>query len=107
MNRDDLLKLLSFPKEWKAWDMYPEELATLQAADFSPGSEAGAEHYRCGAFHWWMSRNPSSLQLTALIKLSFLDPDALMGSDIRKYLLQCEAFGQEHVILIRELDKMP
>jgi len=75
-----------FPKEWVEWDMLPDELMEIQIKGYEPGHEDASEHDRNGAFHWWLKRNPTKEQLTKLLKLTYLDPDPLMGKDIRSYI---------------------
>lgn len=86
MNKDDFLKLMNFPKEWLEYELYPDELFSAQLEFYKPGDEAGAEHDRNGAFHWWLKRKPTANQLHLLLKLSCLDPDKAMGADVRRHI---------------------
>ncbi len=99
MDRDDFLKLMCFPPEWEAFDMYPEELAVIQISGYQPGHESASEHDRCGAFHWWLKKEPAEPELKKLMCLASIDPDKLMGEDIRTYIQKSinytEAVGAE------------
>lgn len=78
--------LLQYPSEWLAWGMYPDKLFEIQVHDYKPGSETASEHYRYGAFRWWMSKPLSDKQLAKCVVLTFLDPDQIMAADARKHL---------------------
>lgn len=80
------LELMHFPKEWLEFGLYPDELFIGQVDHYLSGDEDGSEHYRNGAFHWWLKRNPTRQQLSNLIQLTFLDRDSLMAGDVRKYI---------------------
>lgn len=86
MEKNIFLAFMNFPKEWLEYGMYPDELFYSQLHLYQPGDEEGSEHYRNGAFHWWLKRKPTTEQLSNLVKLTFLDPDALMGNDVRNYM---------------------
>ena len=100
---DDFLRLMEFPEEWVAWKMIPEDLMEVQLKNYRPGDEQGAEHDRNGAFHWWLKRDPSKEHLMALVKLSFLDPDQIMSSDVRKYIVKARLCDQDVLNLIDKL----
>lgn len=51
--------------------------------EYYPGSERASEHFRNGAFHYWLHKNPRKKILLKLVKLSFLDPESLMGEWLR------------------------
>jgi hypothetical protein len=87
--------LMRFPDEWVTFDMYPDELFHWQLAGYEPGHEDGAEHDRNGAFHWWLRRRPTRSQLKNLLRLAALDPDRLLGDDLRKYIAKADAFDEE------------
>jgi hypothetical protein len=86
MIRRDFIRLMSFPAEWDLWGTYPDELFELQRASYEPGNENASEHHRNGAFHWWLRQDPSAEVLEKLVELTYLDPDPLMGSDVRGYI---------------------
>lgn len=87
--------MMRFPLEWESLGMYPEALANVQVAGYEPGHENASEHDRCGAFHWWLKRNPTESELKKLMFLASIDPDRLMGNDIREYIRKNEAYSQE------------
>ncbi len=82
------LELMHFPKEWLEFGLYPDELFIGQVDNYILGDEDGSEHYRNGAFHWWLKRNPTREQLSNLVQLTFLDRDSLMATDVRDYILR-------------------
>jgi len=97
MTHGQWLELMRFPPQWSDWGMIPEELARIQVANYEDGHEAGAEHDRHGAFQWWLRQSPSSETLTKLARLSWLDPDPLMGAYVRERIeSQC---GQNSEVL--------
>jgi len=95
MTKRDFLKLMRFPAEWDSWGMYPDDLLALQIAAYNPGHEAAPEHYRNGAFHWWLRKDPDTEVLGKLVDLSYLDPDPLMGKDVRRYVERSKHFSAE------------
>ena len=68
--------------------MYPDELFEIQVSGYSPGHEKSGEHYRDGAFYWWLHKEPAPEQLIVLTGLSMLDPDQLMAGDIRNHIIE-------------------
>ena len=88
MRKADFLSLMKFPPEWEEWGLYPDELFLEQWALYRPGDEAGSEHDRNGAFHWWLKRKPDMDVLEKLLLLSHLDGDQLMAADARRYIDQ-------------------
>lgn len=83
---DDYLEVMEFPKEWVSLGMLPVDLLDHLIACYLPGNEASSEHDRNGAFHWWLNKSPDREVLLKLIELSFLDPDQIMASDVRRYI---------------------
>jgi hypothetical protein len=90
MKKEEYLKLMRFPNEWLDWGMYPDQLFQLQVSGYETGHEDGSEHDRNGAFHWWLKQNPSAEKLILLAKLTLIDPDPLMGQDVRSYIAKSE-----------------
>ena len=86
MTKDEFLQLMRFPIEWDSLGMYPQELFEAQVARYEPGDERGSEHDRNGAFHWWLRKGLTKHQVELLRRLSHLDPDPLLGQDMRRYL---------------------
>jgi len=103
MRKNDYLVLMKFPLEWFSWGMYPDELFEWQVSGYSPGHEDGSEHDRNGAFHWWLRRSPTQDELDKLLRLAALDPDPLLGNDVRKYIRQASNFNEKLSVLEREL----
>ncbi len=83
VTREELICLMRYPKEWVEWEMLPGEFVDAQIATYEPGNENASEHFRNGAFHYWLKRNPSKEILIKLVKLSFLDPDVPMANWLR------------------------
>jgi hypothetical protein len=86
MTHAEWLQLMRFPSEWMAWGMIPDELASIQLSRHEPGHEDASEHDRHGAFQWWLRREPSAEVLVKLARLSWLDPDLLMGRGVRRFI---------------------
>ena len=95
MTRDGFMALMKYPELWRSLEMYPDELFHEQLAGYLPGHEEGCEHDRNGAFHWWLRREPSKLDLEKLLRLSYADPDIALGEDVRNYLRQADGFDEE------------
>jgi hypothetical protein len=95
MHRESFFKLMNFPPEWVELDLYPRELATIQLNCYKPGQEDASEHYRCGAFHWWLKQEPSEQKLKNLMLLASIDPDPLMGEDIRSYIRRAKNYTSQ------------
>jgi hypothetical protein len=95
MTKAEFMALLNFPEEWETLGMYPEELFKWQLAGYELGHEDGSEHDRNGAFHWWLTRSPSKKQLEHLLRLTYLDSDALLGDDVRGYIRKAKASDSE------------
>ena len=103
MTKSEFLKLMHFPAEWVSLGMYPDELFQWQLAGYQPGHEEGSEHDRNGAFHWWLRRQPSKTELENLLRLAALDPDPMLGDDLRQYIRKATAFNEQVAALDREL----
>jgi hypothetical protein len=103
MTKAQFLKLMQFPIEWTSFEMYPDELFQWQLATYEPGHEAGSEHDRNGAFHWWLRRTPNRDQLQKLLRLAALDPDPLLGTDLRNYIRKAAAYDDRIARLELEL----
>ena len=95
MGRTEFLALMSFPRGWWSSDLYPDELWEGQLAVYEPGNEEASEHFRNGAFHWWLKRSPDKALLLKLVELSFMDPDPIMASDVRRYIRNSRNVDQE------------
>lgn len=86
MTKLQFMNRMHFPADWHSWEMYPDELYRLQRESYEPGNEDASEHFRNGAFHWWLKRDMSDAQLIKLIFLTAQDPDRLMARDVRRYI---------------------
>jgi hypothetical protein len=73
MEKSDFLNLMKFPEEW--YFMYPDELYNIQLEHYSPGDEQAPEHYRFGAFIWWLRKNPNSDDLAKIKALAEREED--------------------------------
>jgi hypothetical protein len=94
------LHSMHFPNEWIEFDMYPDELFSIQEKGFDIGNEEGSEHDRFGAFLWWIEYARTKDQMLKLVKLSYLDPDQLMANDVRKRIKQSSLCDEEVMNLI-------
>jgi hypothetical protein len=88
MTKLQFMRRMHFPAEWQSWDMYPGELYQRQLESYQPGNERASEHFRNGAFHWWLKRDLSDALLIKLIFLTARDPDRLMARDVRGHILR-------------------
>jgi len=95
MSRSEFLKLMRFPSAWLDLGMYPNSLFAMQLASYTPGAEAAPEHFRFGAFLWWLSQQPTEHQLVSLATLSRIDPDALMATDAQQRIRQSPGFSPQ------------
>ncbi len=96
MTRNEFITLMQYPPEWVEWGMLTEELLNIQMGEYYPGSERASEHYRNGAFHYWLHKEPSKEVLIKLANLSFLDPDTLMAKWLRnEYIAKAQHADEE------------
>lgn len=79
--------LMKFHSAWTTWEMYPDELLEIQKSDYTPGSESSPEHYRYGAFRWWLARKLTVEQMAKYLALTFLDNDQTMAQCARQDLI--------------------
>jgi len=94
MTKSEFLELMKFPPEWESLGMIPEELSKLQLANYKPGHEDASEHDRNGAFHWWLKQDPSEIVLKKLMYLASIDPESLMGYDVRSYIEKASCYSE-------------
>ena len=106
MNIEAYLKLMNFPKEWKDWNMLPEDSVLKDLiSSYKPGMENASEHDRNGFFHYWLKKNPDKETLVKLVKLSALDPDKPMAQSLRKdYLASAKNTDNDILNLIAEYE---
>ncbi|MEM7401394.1 MAG: hypothetical protein AAF304_05530 [Pseudomonadota bacterium] len=87
---------MDFPNEWSDWEMYPDDLfIDGQLSSYTKGSEDASEHYRNGAFFWWLKKEPTKAQLLMLVKLTYLDPDEHVGKYVRGKILEANNCDEE------------
>lgn len=103
MTKSEFQKLMRFPSEWLSLGMYPDDLFRWQLSGYEPGHENGAEHDRNGAFHWWLRRQPSIIELKNLVRLAAVDPDPMLGEDVRQYIRRAAAYDEQVAALDRDL----
>lgn len=95
-SKEEFARLMDYPREWLDWDMLADEVFSGQVSEYTPGSERASEHYRNGAFHWWLKKKiPTKEQLKKLVELTFLDPDPLMGEDVRTHIAKSKNCDDE------------
>ena len=89
MNTKEYLELMRFPDAWQQLDLVPdEEHIRALILSLKPGQEHAPEHYRHEAFHYWLSKIPSTEVLGKLTELTLLDPDSEMSESIRAEILK-------------------
>lgn len=102
----EFLKLMQYPKEWVEWDMLPKVVIENQMKEYKPGDEQSSEHYRNGAFHYWIRGLATEEQLIKLVRLSALDPETIMCKYIReKDIPNCENYTEKVAEIIRNFRK--
>lgn len=94
MTRDEFIRLMQYPPEWREWDMLPGPLIDAQIAEYLSGRQHAPAHYRNAACHFWLQRQPEKDTLLNLIRLSYLDPDPLVSY----------AFRTEHLASLENVD---
>lgn len=96
MKKEEFMKLMNFPSKWSYLLMHPDELFYEQLKEYKiEKDDEGSEHYRNGAFHWWLRVNPERSILIKLIHLKFLDLDKLMADDVRSYIIKSKYFDAD------------
>lgn len=96
MKKEEFMKLMHFPNEWSELLMYPDELFYEQFKAYEiEKDDGGSEHYRNGAFHWWLRAKPEKSILIKLIHLTFLDLEQLMADDVRSYIVKAKNFDTD------------
>jgi hypothetical protein len=93
-----LAERLHYPALWIDRGLYPEALYRVQLAAFESEARqrgiasaeyqpAGAEHYRYGAFTFWLQQKPDAGVADALMEAAIADPDPRMASAVMNDLL--------------------
>lgn len=73
--------------------MLPDTYVGAVLPRYERGHELASEHDRHGAFQWWLKQDPNEDCLVKLAKLSWLDPDPLMGGYVRECISKAKHFG--------------
>ena len=96
MNRAEYLSLMNFPSQWEEWNMIPDEWLIEAISSYQPGNENASEHDRHGAFQWWLRhQHLEANQLVSLAKLTFLDPEPLMGEYVRQCITEHKGYCKD------------
>lgn len=93
MDKASLARLLNYPTIWLEAELLTDELFGIQVPDFQKEyggriPEGGTEHWRYGAFHFWLSRNIGSQVLELLLDAASADPDQSMAGAAIKDIIQ-------------------
>ena len=103
MIRNEFIQLMQYPREWREWDMLPDELIDAQMAEYQSRNEQNAGRYRNAAFHFWLQQGPGKEILLKLIRLSYLDPDPLASYAFRKeHLANTENTDEDVAQVLRQ-----
>ena len=104
MKKEIFLTLMEFPYEWLTFELYPDELFLGQLSEYEKyHDDDGSEHYRNGAFHWWLKKEPSKDILVNLTSLTFSDPDQLMAEDVRSYIIKINSYDEDVENMMKEM----
>ena len=88
----ELTERLDYPAVWHDRGLYLDALYRVQLAAFVSEAEGhgvapatyrptgGSEHYRYGAFGFWLQREPGPEIVDALMEAAIADPDPRMAS---------------------------
>ena len=84
MSDAEIREHLKFGPRWFALGIMDEEALTLTIRNFRASDDDGDEHWRYGAFRWFLSQHPQLTpeQCEGLIELGAEDPDWTMGQSI-------------------------
>ena len=80
----DYKTILGFSEHWFTLGVVTEESLLLSAAEYEASGDSSTEHYRYGAFRWYLSQHRplSASDAEALYELGNSDPDYSMGGAI-------------------------
>lgn len=110
MDKVDFIRLMGYPKEWSEWGYLPDAYIADQMKDWlsehksdqpETGVIAGSEHYRYGAFLYWLRLEPRLDQLEKLLELTYLDKDQVMANDVRRRIA-CAKFASQKMRLLAD-----
>jgi hypothetical protein len=99
LSLSELIDRLGYPAVWTEKGLYPEDLYQVQLAAFVAEARergirsheyrpvGGTEHYRYGAFRYWLQRDPGPDTLHSLMEGAVVDPDPPMAGAAIKDLL--------------------
>ncbi len=81
MNHRDYAAILGFSDKWFALGVVTKESLILSGATYESSDDKSSEHYRYGAFRWFLSQHRPLLPsvVEALYGLGEDDPDYSMG----------------------------
>ena len=81
MPQKDYKTILGFNNHWFTLGVVTEESLLSSAAEYEASGDTSAEHYRYGAFRWYLShhRHLTASDAEALYELGNADPDYSMG----------------------------
>ncbi len=111
MNKSHFIQLIGYPKEWSDWGYLPDTYIADQIKDYlsehradqpKSGDVPGSEHYRFGAFLYWLKQEPQIDQLEKLLALTYLDKDQLMANDVRRRIARARFASPEMLLLADE-----
>jgi len=89
MNKLSFAKLLNYPAIWLDMNLLTDELFEFQSHEFQKEygnriPKGGTEHWRYGAFHYWLARDIDSKVLWRLLEAASVDPNqAMAGAAIK------------------------
>jgi hypothetical protein len=92
MNKVQFASALNFPSIWLEAGLLPDELFDLQVGELlreygGSKPDGGTEHWRYGAFLYWLKKDLDFKTLDALFDAAFKDPDPSMAGNVIKELV--------------------
>jgi hypothetical protein len=92
MDTGRLCQLLNYPPIWAERHLVCDEFFVPQAAEFEREygyrvPQGGTEHWRYGAFLFWLRRNTDSKMLAHLLAAAIADPDPPMAGNVIKTII--------------------
>jgi hypothetical protein len=98
-------KAACFPAVWLERGLLTGPFFEAQAGEFEReygirSPEGGTEHWRYGAFLYWLRRRPASDTLPALVEAALQDPDRPMAGNVLLELVALSNFNQESLELV-------
>lgn len=107
MDKAQLAKVLNYPQIWLEANLFTDELFSIQAPEFQREyggrvPSGGTEHWRYGAFHFWLKRNIDVAVLERLLDAATVDPDQPMAGAAIRYIVAHPS--SDRSILARAID---